>query len=336
MILGFVAAATGDWFMAGPGRSFAGGVAAFSAAQLLWLLANARERTFDGRLAIGVAFPLAALFAWRIGPAVAGPKFALMIAYSLVSVAALAVASGTRRVWYLAGIGLLFVSDVCIALRMAHIPHWGYGVGPLYVGALVCLVRSTALDGRERRLPVAVRWSRTPVIVGALAILGLFLAAMAAAPEHYNPCMRMLSRLGRTKLGGVSYPLCHYLFTFGLLASAATVRGVLGGWGGLLVAAGLLTIAAVPENVSMVGHNAGCHLAALGGIVAVLSRTRGRFGRSAVVVQLLVLSVFGLCLLLHELKAMPFAPAVPTLQKALIVSFGLWVFSLGFFRREHR
>jgi len=325
MILGFAAAATGDWFMAGPGRSFTWGVVAFSVAQLFWMAVHAREGRPDLRLALVVSLPLAALFLWRIVPVVSGLRLELMLEYSVLSVAALAVASGTRRPWYFAGITLLFVSDVCIALRMAHAPCWAYGIGPLYIAALVTLIVSTVLDGREKRLPKLIRWPKGVVAASGCVILAFFLLAIAAAPEYYNPCLSMLSRLGRTQLAGVDYPLCHYLFTFGMLVSAVTIGCSLTGWGGWLVAAGLVTIAAVPENVNMVGHNAGCYLATLGGTIAVLSRRKTRFGRVSAIVLLSVVAAFGLSLLLQAQKVISFAPTIPTLQKLLIVSFALWV-----------
>jgi len=325
MILGFVAAATGDWFLAGPGRSFLGGVLAFSVAQCLWMAVSIGEARPDCRLAVSVALPLAALFVWRVLPAVHGLRLGLMEGYAWLSVAALAVAAGTRRLWLTGGIALLFVSDVCIAARMAHIPCWKHCIGPLYVAAIVCLICSTVLDEREPRLAADRRLSPRETVLSGLLILILFVIAGCTAPETYNPCMSMLSRLGRTALHGTPYPLCHYLFTLGMLASAGSVAGALGGWGGWLVASGLVTIAVVPEDVSMVGHNAGCYLATIGGSIAVLTRAKDRFGRLSAAVLLSVVGLFGACLALHARKVIPFAPAIPTLQKLLIISFGVWV-----------
>lgn len=330
MILGFVAAAVGDWHMAGPGHSFVGGVVAFTVAQLVWMEANLKETHVDFRSAVALAFPLAALFAWRIFPAVAADRFSLMCGYAVVSLAALAVASGTRRFWYALGIALLMVSDVCIALRMAHVPHWHWGVGPLYLAALACLLTSTVRGDGERRMKVRAG-TGSPWLAGALGLVaaGCFVAAIAVCPEPYNPCCRMLSRLGRTVLDKVDYPLCHYLFTFGMFAAAAAIWRTLAGWGGAICAAGLLTIAAVPENVDMNGHNAGCWLAAIGGIVAVVPRSKGRRGRIVAGLLMAVLLALGVCIGLHALKAIPFAPAVPTLQKVLILSFAAWVVGIA-------
>ena len=326
MILGFAAAATGDWFLAGPGRSFLGGVVAFSMAQVLWLAANVREGRFDARLAMAVACPLAALFIWRVSSQVAGLRFGLMVGYAILSLGALGVAAGTRRIWYGAGIALLFVSDVSIALRMAKVPYWQFGIGPLYVAAIVCLVVSTVLDARERRFGETAVASHVTVGLLGLVAAAFFVTAAWTYPGDYNPFMMMLSRLGRTTLAQVDYPLCHYLFTFGMLVSVTAVTLALGGWGGWLAASGLVVIAVVPENVSMVGHNADCHLATLGGALALLVRRKGRFGRVSMTVLFGVVGVFGVCLALHALKVIPFAPAVPTLQKLLIVTFAVWAF----------
>lgn len=326
MILGFAAAATGDWFLAGPGHSFLWGVVAFSMAQVLWIAANARDGSFDVKLAVAACCPLAALFVWRVSPQVAGLRLGLMVGYAILSLGALGVAAGTRRIWYGAGIALLFVSDVSIALRMAKVPYWQFGIGPLYVAAIVCLVVSAVLDSRERRLGEMAVASRVTVGLWGLAAAAFFVTAAWTYPGAYNPFMMMLSRLGRTTLAEVDYPLCHYLFTFGMLVSATAVSLALGGWGGWLAASGLVIIAAVPENVSMVGHNAGCHLATLGGALALLARRKGRFGFVSMLVLFGVVGVFGACLALHALKVIPFAPAVPTLQKLLIVTFAVWAF----------
>lgn len=330
MVAGFVAAAVGDWFMAGPGRSFTFGVYAFSVAQLLWLMANVRETKFDLRVAVTVACPIAALFAWRVWPDVSAFRFGLVCGYGLLSVVALGVAAGTRRFWYATGVFLLMVSDVCIALRMVKAPYWQWGIGPLYVAALVALIVSTVRDGRERRMAEPVPAARGVSVVGLGVLAALFFVAAAwMCPESYNPFMRMLSRLGRTSLAKVDYPICHYLFTFGLLAAATAIWRALSDWGGALTVAGLLTIAAVPENVNMTGHNAGCWLAVLGGAMAVVVRARSRLDRAFAGGLIALAAGLGLSVLLHALKVIPFAPAVPTFQKLVIVSFALWVACRG-------
>lgn len=322
MALGFVFAAIGDWFMVVMGN-VTGGIIAFSFAQALWMSSNWREGRPDTRIVLTGAFPLALLFVWRIWPNVYSARLALMCGYSVLSIAALAVAMGTRRLWYRVGIMLLFISDVCIALRMAHIPYWRYAVGPTYVGALVCLIVSTVSDANERRARETS--DTTGLVIGFGLCAGvLFAAAMLACPEQYDPFFSMLSRTGRISIAAVSYPICHYLFSMGMFAAAVSVWCALSGWGGAMVSAGLLAIAAVPEDVSAIGHNIGCHVATLGGVIAVVSRMRNRFGRISAFVLFVIVGLFGACIAFHALGVMPFAPAVPTLQKLVILSFAVW------------
>ena len=180
------------------------------------------------------------------------------------------------------------------------------------------------------------------VAFGILAAAA-FLAAMWTFPGGgYNPLMRMLSALGRTDVNGVRWPWCHYLFVAGMLSAAAAVSTALLScrrfvddarlrileWGTALNVAGLLTIAAVPENVNMPLHNAGCWLAAIGGGMALLALDRRAAQRVWTVALLSVVAVFSVAIVLHALHVIPFAPAVPTAQKALIVSFAAWIVRL--------
>ena len=105
-----------------------------------------------------------------------------------------------------------------------------------------------------------------------IALAGsLFVLAAAAFPGgDYNPCLRMLSALGRTEVRMVTHPWSQYLFMSGMFASAVGVFALawrlgLSRWGAALNAFGLVSIALVPENVCELGHNAGCWLAAIGG-----------------------------------------------------------------------
>jgi hypothetical protein len=88
---------------------------------------------------------------------------------------------------------------------------------------------------------------------------------------------------------------------------------------------GLLTIAAVPENVSMFYHNAGCHLAAVGGCVCLFALNGKASGRGWAYLLLSVFSFFSLAIVLHALKVIPLAPAVPSMQKLVILSFAAWI-----------
>jgi len=180
--------------------------------------------------------------------------------------------------------------------------------------------------------------------------MALFLYAMYVCPitPHYNPFMKMLSYLGRTKIKGVEYPLCHYLFSFALAASAYVsarffpalscfVRGSrkknLFMWAGALNAAGLLAIALVPENVRCDLHNIGCFAAVGGGAIMLLLMTPARNNRRApgvvrwslLVWSMALVALFQLSLLGHRHKIMSFSPYVPTLQKMLIMTFVAWL-----------
>ena len=179
---------------------------------------------------------------------------------------------------------------------------------------------------------------RCVIVFGCLAALS-FGAAMAVFPGGaYNPAMRMLSTLGRSAIAGEKWPLCHHLFVLGMAASAFASASafwvcrnlVLGARRKILYCGaafnfvGLLTIAAVPENVSMFYHNVGCHLAAVGGCVCLFALNGKASGRGAYLL-LLVFSFFSLAIVLHALKVIPFAPAVPSMQKLVILSFAAWI-----------
>ena len=177
------------------------------------------------------------------------------------------------------------------------------------------------------------------VLYGTAAFAAFVLAAVAYPGGGYNPLMKMLSALGRTEVRTVPYPLCHYLFMAGLLLAAVATanvwanlvrrrpgggRGVLLEWGTALNVAGLCTILLVPENVNMTFHNAGCHLAAVGGAGVLFARDCPGRDRAWTCALLGIVSFFGLCLLLHDADVVPFAPWVTATQKLLIVSFALW------------
>ena len=162
--------------------------------------------------------------------------------------------------------------------------------------------------------------------------MALFALAATCYPGGgYNPLMKMLSALGRTVVRGVTYPWCHYLFMAGLLTAAFATASVwaslvkksegraenripwreaLLAWGGAVNVAGLCTIALVPENVNMMFHNAGCHMAAFGGAGVLFARDRRGMDRVWTCVLLAIVLFFGLCLMLHGADVVPFAPWV--------------------------
>ena len=167
----------------------------------------------------------------------------------------------------------------------------------------------------------------------------LFVLAAAAFPGgDYNPCLRMLSALGRTEVGMVAHPWSQYLFMSGMFVSAAGVFALawrlgLSRWGAVLNAVGFVSIALVPENVCELGHNAGCWLAAIGGGMMLFRWLRTEPGRRMREVWLVLLVAplvaIGTGLVLHAVHLVPFAPWVPTAQKGVILSFAAWIFSLA-------
>ena len=180
---------------------------------------------------------------------------------------------------------------------------------------------------------------RCVIVFGCLAALS-FGAAMAVFPDGtYNPAMRMLSALGRSVIAGEKWPLCHHLFVLGMAASAFAsasafwvCRNLVSGarrkilyCGSVFNFVGLLTIAAVPENVSMFYHNAGCHLAAAGGCACLFALNGKASGRGWTYLLISVFSFFSLAIVLNALEVISFAPAVPSMQKLVILSFAAWI-----------
>jgi len=157
----------------------------------------------------------------------------------------------------------------------------------------------------------------------------------------YNPCLRMLSALGRVVACDVERPLCHYLFIGGMVAAVFTLvrvwphllaqetvpwRRLIFAAGAALNAVGLLVIACAPEDVSWFVHNVGCWCAALGGAAILLLRCRRSRADLVWMLGLGGIAVsMGVCLALHAVRVLPFAPCVPTLQKVLIGGFAAWV-----------
>ena len=346
MTLGFAAAFCGDAllvFMRCGVRTtgFLFGVLAFSCAHILWAAANRHGVRPDWRALAVVVPPVMGLLAARAAYCIPFPPLLAASAYTAVSAVSLAAAVGSRRVFYALGIGCLVVSDVFIVCGWIRAPFWHKLTGPVYVLALVCMAVSLFARDREPRFRDGGGKNPLPVVLAAGTLCaGLFLAAMILCPDgDYNPLMRMLSYLGRTFIKGVSYPLCHYLFTLGMAAGAAATlyiapylraeattprRRAVVSWGAAACAGGLLLIAGVPENVSMFGHNTGCWIAFLGGLAMLLALANTPSGRRALFCILPGAGIFALALVLHALKVVPFSPAVPSTQKVVIVSFMAW------------
>ena len=345
MVLGFVAAFCGDTLLVVMQfgvrmTGFLFGVLAFSCAHILWMAANRHGVKIEWRALAVVLPPVMGLLVARAAGWIPDAPLLAASAYTAVSAVSLAVAIGSRRLFYALGIGCLVVSDVFIVCGWIGAPFWHKLTGPVYVLALACMAVSLFARDREPRFRCGGGNPLSVVLAIGSLCAGLFIAAMIVCPGgDYNPLMRMLSYLGRTYVKGVIYPLSHYLFTLGMAAGAAATlylapylcaeatnarRNAVVGWGAAVCAGGLLLIAAVPENVSMPGHNAGCWIAFLGGLAMLLALANTPPGRRALFCLLPGACLFGLAVLLHALKIVPFSPAVPSMQKVVIVSFMAW------------
>ena len=357
MTAGFVAALVGDWFLAIRGcdartPGFLCGVTAFACAHLIWSAANWRESKVEWKTLPVVLFPLCGFFLARVRGNIPDDALLAVSAYAVVSAISLAIAVGTRRWFYAFGIGCLVLSDVFIACQWAHASFWGSLVGPFYIAALLLVATSCVLGRREQRF-VCGKGNPIPVtVVGGALSAGFFVWAMLVCPGGgYNPLTYMLSYLGRTTIKGVSYPLSHYLFCFGMSAGSAAslyfaphfrslapgrVRREIVGWGMAVCVAGLLLIMFVPEDVNMVWHLNGCYLTMIGGIPMAVALACGRTGWIWLVVMATVAALFELVLFLDKVDVIPFSPAVPTMQKCVIVSFVLWQLAYALRLRRHR
>ena len=361
---GLAATMIGDYFLAVRGAplhsdGFLYGVAGFSLAHLCWIVFLRRHAAWNPRFAFALAFSFGVLFAARVIPALPSHRLAWALsAYALLSILSVSFACGVHRLsraWRYGLCALLFSDAMIVFGQILRVPHLSKAVGVTYLASLVLIAVAILRCGRAPRPSERLRQLRAApraVLWGGAAVMLLFLAAMAFYPgKGYNPCMRMLSVLGRTRLNGIDYPACHYLFTAGLALSAwaaarfypALACFVQGGrkkagllWGGALNSAGLLTIAFVPENVNGFYHNVGCFAAVGGGALALILLTvrqpRPRVGAAArwswLVWCCVLVAVFEAFLLAHRFKLLPFAPYVPTCQKLLILTFSAW---LGFY-----
>ena len=349
MLAGFAAALCGDWMLAVKGSpsgsgGFLVGVLAFSLAHIFWMAAHFAEARPDMRVALVAGVPLVLFAGVRLAHALPLATGIAVVAYAAITAFDLATAAATRRRFYVWGVALLAFSDLMIGMRLLHAPGCGVLVGPSYIAAELCLLVSFF-----RRNEGRIAWAR--VDVGSVALwtvalaLGSFVLAMATYPGRcYNPFLQMLSALGRNEVRMVAYPLCHFLFMSGMAVSAVGVARMAAGirsvpgftdaavrafrCGAVVNAAGLATIALVPENVNMMFHNAGCWLAAGGGAMMLFSTRRGRGDIAWRIALLCVVGVFGACLALNAIHVLPFSPWVTATQKLLITSFMAWMVAL--------
>ena len=367
---GLASTLLGDYFLAmkdSPLHSngFLYGVAGFSLAHVFWIVFLSRHSKPNMRVAAALLFSLGCFFIARLIPALnSGLLSSALIFYTLLSVASVSFAYGRHTLspsWKY-GLSMLLFSDTMIAFgSILRVPHVGSLIATTYLASLILITIAIAQGGFRKsssrirgikRAPSTVFWG------GTLTLL-LFLTAMLTYPgETYNPCRSMLSRVGRTQINGTAFPLCHYLFTSSLLISALVVAWFYPAlscfvkgpkrkkcflWGGTLNAAGLLTIAFVPENVNGLFHNIGCFAAVGGGVITLLILTPGKNNPRVprhirlgwVAWCCILVAIFQGFLTLHRFKILPFSPYVPTCQKLLILTFILWIeyYALLLFKR---
>lgn len=336
MLAGFAFAAAGDFFLVARGASrssgeFLAGVAAFCLAQIFWSAARFREARPDARVFACAFFPLALFAGIRLWGVLPLATWCATLAYSVLTALSLATAAATRRVFYFAGIALLACSDVAIGGRLLGAPGCGAVAGPLYVLAELCLLVSF-FSRDERRFGSVRRNPWKGVAVFGVLAFSLFSLSMLSWPGGgYDPSMRMLSALGRTVVNGFEWPLCHFLFVAAMASAALAVWTLFdvrdrraAAWGAALNAAGLLSIALVPENVSQTFHDASCLLAAAGA-AAMLLDSRKDVPGTFVLFALSAAVLFSFAVALHALRIVPFAPWITSSQKFLIVAFSLFV-----------
>ena len=359
---GLSATMLGDYFLVIKGASlysseFLRGVAGYALAHLCWIAFLSRHARWSSRVAFALFFSIGLFFLARLIPAIDSPHLLAAISiYTFISVVSVAFACGNHRlsVAWRYGICLLLFSDAMIAFGIIlRIPWLQNLIGVSYVASLLCIAIAISRCGccpRPQQSFRKIRQAPLFVLLGGSLIFGVFLYAMYVCPisPGYNPFYKMLSYLGRTKINGIDYPLCHYLFSFALAASAFVsarfypvlscfVKGALQKsiflWSAALNSAGLLAIAFVPENVDGVFHNVGCFAAVIGGAVMLLlltpasnnQRVSGSIRWGLLAWGLILVTCFQIALSGHRYKILPFAPYVPTIQKMLILTFVAWL-----------
>ena len=154
---GLAATMIGDYFLVckSYGRydiGFLGGVAGFSTAQLFFIAYSALSRGFNKAVAAGgFAAALAIIIlAWHTLPATTALS---LIVYGALSAVSLSGAVKAETLWFPAGVGLLFVSDITIALNWIVKPDINIITSITYLSALFCFASTAAVLGRRLHAP---------------------------------------------------------------------------------------------------------------------------------------------------------------------------------------
>ncbi len=350
-ILGLACTLIGDYFLAmthAPKDSlaFIYGVIGFSMAHCCWIVGFLREGARPHPpIILGLLWALIPYIYCRVLPNAVQAVGVAMIAYTVLSCISLASAIATGCPFWWLAIGSLFVSDCCITFgTFTDEPHLGRFVAPLYVMALLGVAAAIVFGKLKVKPPYGTVGRLRPMLIVSLVLYALalaaFVTAMFATPDgQYNPLRQMLSYLGRRRIGDVLFPPCHYWFLAGMLLSSLSIAvatphfaaSARKPWMALLVrycgaatASGLTLIALVPEDICIQWHNNGCYAAAAGGGGLILLLWPHRWEWLTVGIAFISLAGFQTALALHGAKIITFSPAVPTMQKAVILSFMVW------------
>lgn len=151
---GLAATMIGDYFLVyhGFGRhnpGFFGGVAGFSLAQVFFIIYFALTGGFKYPVAAaGFIIACAVLFAARaeISPTL----LAALAGYGLLSAVSLSGAVKSDTLWFPAGVGLLFISDITIALNWIVEPDINIITSLTYLSALICFAFAVAVTGNRK------------------------------------------------------------------------------------------------------------------------------------------------------------------------------------------
>ena len=352
-LLGLVFTLVGDFFLAmrsAPPNSteFIYGVAGFGMAQLCWIAHFARHRTVPlWEMLLGLLLTFMPYLHCRVLPHAVGPVGNSMMVYAVLSCLSLSMAMSSRNIFWCLGISFLFVSDLCISASVfVGAPYYGHFIAPLYILSLLAVTLAILFPKLSFPPPYQTERGHKVMLWLSFGLYGIALASFLLAMFHtpsgnYNPLRQMLSYLGRVLVDGVKYPPCHYLFLAGMTFSALAIAvatphyaslaprrwmGRVAKFAGAINAAGLMSIALVPEDVNGLWHVNCCFVATFGGIGLIAMVWAHRWDWILVGLAGLAGIVFQVCLHLHSQGRIPFSPAVPTMQKTVIVSFMLWGF----------
>ena len=350
-IAGLACTLIGDYFLAmkhAPRDSmkFICGVAGFALAHACWMAHLLRgKRLPQLPVLLGLLAALLPYLHIRVLPNTIRPVGTAIVVYTILSCASLACALASGKPLWMIAIGALFVSDFFISAgTFTDDPLLGRYVVRFYLLALVATAVATIFPKPAFKLPYnSLNNKKLILIFVALSYLlsvSCFVGAMARFPGgRYDFFHQMLSHLGRRTVNGAVYPVCHYLFVLAMGLSALSfalatpqlarlVRWPRLGWlaemAGALFAGGLAMIALLPEDINGAWHCHGCNVAALGGGLFIVLLWPRRREWLLVGEIFCVAAAFAVCLKLHGAGRLAFAPAIPTLQKALVGSFMLW------------